>query len=156
MTRALSSNFKSAVFAQRTNEYFLFLLVISGTGISTSRLANNYSNVTSGGNTYTACPFYVVLPNDEEGGLPRVQIIMENVSTDLIDEIRGIAAAPDITLSIVLGSDPNVIEWGPYSFKLRNVTYDKHIIRGDLRLYDLLNEPYPGESLTAITAPGAY
>ena len=156
MSRTTSSTLKTAVFAQRTSEVFLFFLTMSHADITTIRVVNNYSDVSSGGNIYTGYPFTVSMPDEKEGALPRIKLTIDNVDRMLVDEIRSLSGSPDISLFLALGDSPDTVEWGPCSFKLRNVRYTSFTIQGDLKLPDIMNEAYPGRSLTSKNAPGLY
>jgi len=157
MARSTSATFRSAVNAEETSEVFLILLEMTHADITTIRLVNNYTDVVGpGANTYIAFPFQITIPSDDDEALSRVQLTIDNVDRYLMDEIRAITSAPDISISVVLASSPTVIEAGPFETKLRNVDYDESRITGDLQAEDILNEPYPGESYVPANFPGLW
>jgi len=156
MPRTVSSTLKAEVFAQHSSEIFYALLVISHADITTLRFVANTENVTSNGNTYTAYPFEIRLPQEREDQPPQVPIVIDNVDRAIVDEIRTLTGAPTVTISVVLASDPDTVEYGPIEATLRNVDWNLATITGDLQAEDLLNEGYPGQSFTPQNAPGLF
>ena len=49
-----------------------------------------------------------------------------------------------------------VVEAGPYWFMLRDITYDAMTISGEMAWEDVLNQEFPGDTLTPATAPGLF
>ena len=156
MPRTTSAAFKAAVFGQHSGEVFLALLSIAHADITTLRFVADSQDVTSNGHVYTAYPFDVRWPAELEDQPPRTKIAIDNVDRAIVDEIRSLTGAPDISLSIVLASDPDVIEYGPIEGKLRIVAWNFGMINGDIEVEDLLNEGYPGTAITPQTAPGLF
>ena len=144
----LSATLIEAVLGQETKEVYILLIKISSDELSYDLLfANNYENIISGGNTYLGFPFRISLPDDEEKRLPSVRITIDNVSREIIDEIRALTIAPTLALSVCLASDPDVIEDGPYELTLRDTGWDRMTITGRLQGDDILNQQY-GEKFT--------
>ena len=156
MTRSLSSDFIESLMAERTSEIYHTLITITGAGISTKRYTDNYEDVSSGGNTYTAAAFEVALPDDVEEQVPDVNIVVDNVDRALITDIRSVTGVPEVEIKNVLQSAPNVVEIGPLNFKVRSVNYDKHRISGSLQYQDILNETYPDKKYTPQLFPGLF
>ena len=156
MPRTTSATLRAAVLSQYTGEVFHALLVISHADITTLRFVANTENVTSNGNVYTAYPFDIRLPQEREDQPPQVPLIIDNVDRAIVDEIRTLSGPPDITLSMVLASDPDTVEYGPVAAKLRNVDWNMGTITGDLQVEDFLNEGYPAYAFTPQTAPGLF
>ena len=160
MTRSTSATFRAAINAEETSEAFLILLHFAHADIpATIKLVNNYvdiDNAGPGNETYIAYPFNISIPSDLEDTLPRIQLTIDNVDRFLMDEIRSLTSAPDISIYVVLASTPSVIEAGPFESKLRNVSYSASTITGDLQVEDILNEPYPGTYFTPQTFPGLF
>ena len=156
MSRSLTNTFLAALNQGQTSEIYHTLIVLSGGGITTRRYVNNYEDVTSGGDTYTAAAFDARLPDDVEDRIPDVNIVIDNVDRVLMEDIRSATSAPDITLSVVLQSDPNTVEVGPFSFKIRAVDYNALAISGTLKYEDILNEAFPKVSYTPLTFPGLF
>ena len=156
MSRSLTATFIAALMADRTTEIYHFLITISGSGISTHRYVNNYEDVTSGGNTFTAAAFDGRLPNDVEDQVPDVNLVIDNVDRAIMSDIRSATAPPDAQIDIVLQSDPNTVEIGPLNFKIRQVNYNALTISGTLQYEDILNETIPINRYTPQKYPGLY
>lgn len=156
MSRTLSSVAKQAMFGQETAEVFLLLLTIAGTGITTLHFVNNYENVTSNGQVYTAFPFEIALPEDTEERPPRMRIKIDNVDRQIVQAVRSLTSPPTITLSVVLASQPNTVEASFPGFTLRNVRYDALVVEGELLAEDVLSEPYPAGSFTPTVFQGLF
>ena len=157
MSRSLSSTFLEAIYSQETSEVFLLLLEIDHDDLSGPiRVANNYANVTSSGNTYVGFPFELSLPADFEDQLPAITLTICNVDRQVVDAVRTIDGPATADLSVVLASDPDTIEIGPLSLTLREVSYDALTVSGSLQPEDLLNEPFPGDIFSPGNYPGLF
>ena len=119
-------------------------------------IAKSRTDVVSRSNTYVGVPFAVDLPQEREGEAPRVQLGVGNVSQIITSAIRTITNAADTKLEVVLASNPDVVEAGPFDFTLKDVEVDALVARGDLSYEDLLNEPSPGDLISPSTFPGTF
>jgi hypothetical protein len=156
MSRTLSTTLVEAVLSQETKEIYLILLTISSDDLSYDlRFVNNYEDVVSGGETFLGFPFQISLPHDEERRLPSVKLIIDNVAREIIDEIRTLTTPPTVQMDIILASDPDTIEDGPYILTLREANWDRLTISGRLQGDDILNQKY-GEQFTPQNAPGLF
>jgi hypothetical protein len=159
MSRSTSLTLRTAINAEETGEAFLILLDIYHASFgppTTLRFVNNYTDITSNGNDYIAYPFSITIPSDLEDSLPKVQLTIDNIDRSIMDEIRSLTSAPDVNISVILASDPDTVEAGPFETKLRNVDYNFSAITGDLQAEDILNEPYPGVFFTPDQFPGLF
>ena len=134
----------------------LVIIEISHADITTLRFVNNYTNVTSNGNVYTAYPFDINLPSDVEEKLPQVTLTIDNISRSIVDEIRTLTGAPDIDISVILASDPDKLEAGPYEMKLREVGYNAFTITGTISELDIFHETYPGDNYSPTNFQGLF
>lgn len=154
--RTLSTTAREAIYAQQTDEVFLTILEITHDDIQVPiRIVNDYSNIVSNGNTYTAFPFQISLPKESEE-ISRASVSFDNVSRELIDEIRSIETPPSISLSIILADSPDTIEVGPFNFILTNATYNQFTIQAELNFEDILNQNYPADTFTPQNHPGLF
>lgn len=157
MSRTVSSVFRSAAFAQQTDQIYLILVVINHASLAQPiRVVNNFSNITSNGNEYIGCPFDLELPGDSEEALPGASIIICNVDRQIVQAVRSVTGPPTITISVILASSPNTVEAGPYSMILREANYDTMSVSGNIVSEDVLNESYPGDSFTPGNFPGLF
>jgi hypothetical protein len=157
MSRSLSTTAKQAIFSQETDEVFLMLLTINHSDLASPiRVANNYENVISNGNTFIAYPFYFELPGEDGESLAQVDLVITNVGKLLVEGVRSIATPLDVKLQVVLASNPDVIEAGDFDMKMHNINYDALMLKGTCIFNDLLNEPYPAGTYTPADYPGLF
>lgn len=170
---SLSSNAIAKLFSPESDDVFITLLTISGSGFSTIRLADNYTTRLSetaddilygvqsnlgGGTTYdfTYLPFNITLPTEEFSAAPRCKITISDVTRLLIPTIRTIQSAPSVQIDIVLASAPNVVEVTFGSFLLGNVNYNADTISADLTVDSLSVEPFPQHTFNPSYFPGLF
>jgi hypothetical protein len=156
MSRSLTATFIASLMAGRTSEIYHTLIVLSGVGISTKRYVDDYENVTSNGQTYTAAAFAGRLPNDVEDQIPSVNIVFDNVDRTLMTDIRSATGPPEIEINLVLQSDPDTVEIGPLEFTVRAVDYNKMTVSGTLQYEDILNETIPDHRYSPQLYPGLF
>ena len=154
MSRNLSNPTLAAIYAAETDEIELQLITI---GLPTPvRLVNNHEDVVSRGDTYTAHAFELPIVSDEEGTLPRVDVVIDNVSQLLVASVRSITEPLDIVFELVFNSDPDTLVAGPWTFQLREARYNTHSLRMSLQYEPLLDEPYPTGRFTPTDFPGLF
>jgi hypothetical protein len=157
MSRTLSPLAKQAIFAQESGEAFILLLTITHASLAQPiRCANNMQDVVSGGNTFTAFPFRITLPQDREDRPPKMRLSIDNVDRSIVTAVRTLTSPPTIQLAVVLAIQPDTIEASFPGFTLRNTQYDALVVEGDLNLEDLANEPYPKDTFTPTFAPALF
>lgn len=157
MSRALSTTAKAGIYAQQTDQVYIVLLTIDQEDLDEPiRLANNYANVTSNGETYVGFPFTITLPNDSDENVPHAQLTIDNVDRAIVNAVRTMTTGAVVTVSVVLASSPNTVEVGPFVMTLRNVSWNATTVSGTLQSEDLINEPFPGEFMTPNTFPGLF
>lgn len=157
MPRTLSSLAKQALFAQETGEVFLALLTISHPELlQPLRFVNNTQAIVSRGQNYTAWPFEIVLPGDQEAKPPVMTLKIDNVDREIVKTIRALTTPPTITLEIILASQPDTVEASFTGFTLRNTNYDALVVEGELRLEETISEPFPAGTFNPNTTPGLF
>lgn len=158
MPRPLSTPAIRALFASQTGEAFIVLLTLSHPTLANPiRVCSDGQALISNGNTYVAFPFRISLPAEVEGAPPTTELEIDNVDRSIVKAVREATGEPiQISMSVVLASSPNTIEAGPFDFTLRNVEYDASVVRGQLQYEDILNEPYPGDTMTPSRFPGLF
>jgi hypothetical protein len=152
--RTLSTNARAALYAAQSDEVWLQLLTVEHSAIVTPiRIVANTENVVSRGDTYTAFPFEISIPATMAES---VELVVDNVSRELIEEVRGIDTPLTLTLEVVLASDPDTVEAGPFAFQSRTVEYDVQRMRFTLAYEPLLSEPFPAYTYTPLDYPGLF
>lgn len=142
MARSLSNAATTSIHAQETGEVWLVLLTISHSTLPTPiRVVNNNEDITSRGNIYQAFPFEIILPSQDPDGIPRASLRFDNVDRTAISIIRGVEFPPNVTIEVILASQPDTIEVSFPNLTLRNVKYDAEAIEGELLFENLFSEP---------------
>ncbi len=141
----------------RTSKVWLHLLTIKDSdGTVLYRFVNNTENITSRGNVYTRFAFRPQIPAEVDGQMPKIEIVIDNVGQELTASIESMSRPPIILLEVVLSDTPDVVERGPFRFKLRSVSYNQLTIRSELTYEELTAEPYPYRRFTPTDFPGLY
>jgi len=155
MARTLSTTLKQAINAESTSEVLLPLVTIDPSG-SPLRFVDNGANITSNGDTFTASAFMIDIPPEQERNIPRAELVIQNVDQSIIQTARALTSEVDVDLSIVLASDPDTVEIGPISFKLKAIEYDRLFIVAELAFEDVLSDTYPSINFTPDHFPGLF
>lgn len=165
---SLSADALRAMFSQESDDTLIVLLTISGSGFTTIRIADNYTErlsesdsdivygVTSDSVEYTFIPFSITLPTEEMEAAPRCQITINDVTRLLMPTIRSIQTAPTVQIDIVLKSNPDVVELSFGGFILSNISYNANQITADLTVESLAIEPFPAHTFTPSYFPGLF
>lgn len=157
MPRDTSLTFRRAVFSQQTGEVLLSLVSIEhATLASPIRLVNNLVDITSRGNTFAACGFGLLPPQETSDRLPTSSIWIDNVDQALTESVRSITTPATVTLEIILASDPDRVEAGPFVFRLERIDINAENITGRLAFEDFLNERVPAGRISPTTFPGVF
>jgi hypothetical protein len=166
MPRQLSKAAKQAVYAQSTSEVFIILLTISHPDfLEDIRVASDLPDdlpdagvkgVLSRGMEFIFLPFAIDLPNQDDSGVARANIQIDNIDRQIVYAVRKANSALSIKIEIILASDPDNPEITIEDFKLEKVTYDAFTVSGDLSVeyYDL--EPFPARRFTPSDFPGLF
>lgn len=166
MSRQLSTNAKQAIFAQQTSEIFAILLTITHPDLTNPiRLSSDshellptagVRGIISRGQEYIYLPFSVSLPSQDETGVARAQISIDNIDRTIVQAVRQANSSLAIKIEVILVSDPDNVEISIDNFKLQKVTYDAFTVGGELSLeyYDL--EPFPYKRFTPSGFPGIF
>ena len=150
-----------AFFSPDCDEQVIILVKLSGANISTPiRLADGFTKrlsetdddvvygVTSRGADHTFLPLEITLPGDADGEAPTAQLVIHNVTRELTPSMRGLDGPPDVDMSIILASSPDVLEVEFSGFKLSGFDYDAQTVSGALVVDSLAGEPFPQYSFT--------
>lgn len=152
----VTQGFRDAAFAESTDEAVLVLLTLSHASFPTVRLVNNPEAVTSRGNVFSPFPF-LVTPHREDGdSFSGATLQIDNVSRELIAEIRGLTSPADVVMELVIASEPDTVQRGPWRFVISRVSYDALVISAELGVELVLDEPYPGDRYDPAHFPGLY
>lgn len=157
MSRTFAQAVLADLYAPQTSECWLKLLTIEHEDLDAPiRLVSDHQDLVSRGNTYMKFAFDFAPPVDQEGELPRVSIVIDNVSQLLVDLLRqDTRTAPALTLEIVALSDPDVV-LSSWTFDMRQVTWNVDTVRADVAYEPLAEEPFPVGDFVPLDFPGLF
>lgn len=154
MARDLSLTAREALLSQQTSEVFLILLEIDHSSLSdTLRFVYNNEQIVHNNATYEPYNFDIKMPSEEAGQISEVDLVLDNVDRSILKTIREIDTRPEITMKVVLASDPDTVEAGPYKYQLQDTNYDIQQISAKLGFPPVLDEPFPGTQYTPYNHP---
>lgn len=143
----LSINATESVLAPETDSVFLTILTIYVDDEVFLRLVDDRQDIVSNGNTYTACSFTAILPDQSSDGNKTCKLQIDNTDVSIYKIIKQ-AINHKITcdVAVILSSSPDIYEQGPLHFVLRNIVTNKNTITGDL--YDIYIQDRKASVLT--------
>lgn len=142
--RNVSSAVRRAVYAQESDQVFVPLVKIDHADMAQPLyIVGDTKEIERDSIVYAPAPFSYELPDDEDGKLQSVKIRIENVSRVLIEIIRSIQDAPDVTFEIVRAADPTDVVAGPFELRLDGVSYNAITIEGELGRRARLDVEFP-------------
>lgn len=159
MARSVSTTIIEAMNAQTTGEAFLYLLEVTHSAFDPVRVVNNTEEITSDGNVYLPFPFSIILPPEDDEIRPLLRVAFDNVSQEIINELRTVAGLNERikgTVKVIVASDPDDIIASWENFNMENVRYTDSIVTFDLTLENFLSEPFPSASFTPARFPGLF
>ena len=154
--RDLSNSLLAEFFKQESNDPFLTLVTLYHSSFGYIRFVNNTEDIVSRGNTYSAFPLKFTFPVDDGRTTREVEIEFDNVSLELIDEIRSSTNLIDVTIEMILASNPDNVEIEIGELKIKSVSYDQNTIKAKLRMDDFLNTELSSEKYKPTNFPGIF
>ena len=166
MSRNLTTTARRAVFAQQTDEVFIVLLTISHDSFDEDiRVASDprellptagVRGVVSRGKEYVFIPFDITLPQDDDSGVSKATLSVDNVGRELITAVRSADSAVRIKIEVVLDSAVDTVEVSLDDYRLDAIKYNAFTVSGDVSMdyYDL--EPCPKQRFTPNDFPGVF
>lgn len=157
MSRNVSAAARAALYSQQTGEVFLELISVEHEDLAEPmRFVYNTEEIVHLGNTYYPAAFRYEAAGDVEGQARSARLTIGNIDRQIVEVIRSIKSPPTIVATVVMASSPDVIEVGPYTYILRDVKYNAHIISGELYDGDNGQVAVPGLTYTPYDFPGLY
>ena len=166
MSRSLSTAARGAMFAQQTSEVFIVLLTISHSSFDDDiRVASDSyevlpvagsRGVISRGDEYVFIPFDITLPQQDDSGVSKATLSVDNVGRELMAAIRAADSAVTVKIEVILASDVDTVEISLDDLRLDSVKYNAFTVSGDVSMdyYDL--EPCPKQRFTPSDFPGVF
>jgi len=139
--------FKQEAFKQSTDEVILELITVTHDDFSVPlRLVRNNENITSQGETFVASQFELTWPQDKESEVPRARIRHQNISRELVAAVRGVRTPPQVTMQVILASDPNTVQFEVTGMTMGRVDYDANVLSFELNFELLSQTQFPGKT----------
>ncbi len=156
VSRSISDNLKEQLNSQESGDPFLLLVTITHASFGSIRFVNNIDDVISRGETYFAFPIKIVLPVDDGETTPIIKMTLDNVSLELIDELRSVTTPAQVTVEAILASAPDFVEIGYDDLTLGSIQYNQTTITANLTFDDILNTTIPSEKYEPDNFPGIF
>lgn len=155
--RQTSLILRAMMNASESKEVLLFLLTLSHPNlVAPIRVVNDFQDVVSGGFTYSRFPFEVTLPWQKEDQVPTMKLSIDNVDRQIVTAVRNLQGPIDVELRGVVASQPDIVEFTYEGFQIKNVSYNQQTVDGDLRLEEIITEPFPQHTFVPSLWPGAF
>lgn len=156
MSNSLSNNLLEQIYGQYSDVPLLMLVTISHSSFDTLYLVDNIEDQISRGNTFRAFPMRVRPPADDGETVREVAIDFDNVSLELIQELRSVTTPMDVTVEVVLANDPDFVQIEYRDLKMKAVSYDAQKISAKLYLDDFLSVGLTSEVYSPSNYPGLF
>lgn len=157
MPNTITPELYAQIFSQESDDPFLTLITLSHSSFPQDvTLVNNKTNVTSRGTVFEAFPMKIRLPVDDGETMGDIAIEFDNVSLELINEIRSVTDFIQVKMELILASIPDEVQMVQEDLKIINVTYNRQNIRATLMMDNFLNTAMTSEKYTPTTFPGLF
>ncbi len=140
--RTLSDDAVASQNAEQTDKVWITLVTIEHDDLDAPiRVCDNNEAVISNGETFLPYAFELDLAGEDGDRQTVARIKIDNTEKEIVEAIRAITTPPDVTLQIVLDSDPDTVEVQQSGLKLRGVRFDVGGVEGDLVFEAVAVEP---------------
>lgn len=140
MSNSLSLELRRQIFAQNSDDPFLTLVTLSHESFEDDiRLVNNTVDVVSRGLVFLAFPMTVRFPVDDGETVRDFNIEFDNVSLELIEEIRSVTSQISVTIEMILASMPSTVQISQEDLLIKTMTYNAQKISASIILDSFLN-----------------
>jgi hypothetical protein len=118
------------------------------------RFTDGGQDITAGGQVYIYEPFKIRLPNESDDAPPMGRLALDNVTLAAIQALRSLEGPLTLELTIVLASDPDTVERGPYEFEILSAQMNMTSVDVDLPLDTSYGEMIPTDIYSPAYFPG--
>jgi hypothetical protein len=157
MPRTLSPAAAQSALAQQTGEVWIACLTVSGDGLDTLRIATDNIVVERTAGPFSPYPFEVELPEDAERGFGTATLRIDNIDREVCRLLRDYSGVPVATVEVVLASQPDTVELGPFEMTILSGEADELTIQLGLgHEEDILNQRVPAQSYFPSNSQGLW
>ena len=154
---AMTLRFRRAMRAQQTDEVAIMLVTIGHPTLEQPfRFSSDGVDTPSRGETYIAYPFAGDFPDQTDDLPAEMRLAIDNVDRRIVEGLRTIQGVPEVTIEVVLASDPDVVEVGPRTFSLMEADYDAAVVTGRLVEDFGLDDVWPAPVFSPRTTRGIF
>lgn len=158
--REISADGMRALFAQETDEVFVFAVRLSHPDwLEDALMVADEVDMIVGVDTYVAFPFTTSLPPQQEGSLPSVQLSIDNIERQYVERIRNTLIPPKAEVSVYRRSfdGSNTKESDTLKLTVVSCAYNVTALTLTLALNaDYLNEPATKDRFVPSNTPGIF
>jgi len=155
LSNQLSAEVKAQIFSQESNDPFLTLVTLEHEDF-TIKLVNNTTDINSRASVFYAMPMKIRLPADDGETTRDFSIEFDNVSLEIISQLRQVTGDINVTIEFILASLPNVVQMSHENLLLRGITYNAKTITASIVFDDFLAIGMTSEKYTPSTFPGLF
>lgn len=152
----LSTELREQLYGQTSGDPFLMLVSLTHDSFGEILFVNDVVDIVSNGKTYSAFPIEIVLSPDDGESTREVSMKFDNVSLEIIGELRTVTTPIAVTIDMVLASDPDTVQLNIGELKLKSITYTAQTISAVLYMDDFLSTEMASEKYTPKTFPGIF
>ena len=154
----LSSAGISKVFKENLDEAGLWLcrVISPDASFPTIYLVSNTENVVSKAITYYAFPFEITLSPQDDDSERQISATFDNVSLELIDELRSQTTPLRVEFDLVFSNDLDSPEISIKDLRLISINYNARTISAQLIYDDILSAGFPSYKYGPTTFKGLF
>jgi hypothetical protein len=154
---SLTGQFLEAAYGNETDEVLLSLMTFRHPDwVEDVRIVANREAVTHDGKIFEPLAFEISLPDEEAEGIPVLRWQADNVSGDILAELRKVTGRITGELVLVLASSPSVAEVPAMQMELYEIEYDALTISGTLTVEPILDDQFGWRSFNPANAPALF
>ena len=160
-----------SMYALSADEYPIILITISREGTEedinissdpTVRISEDpigygtVSSVSGAELTYAYFPFEITLPQDDGSSVPKMRLVVPNISAEIGWWLRSSLVTPVATVTIVSSGDLDTALATFPDFDMPNFNAGTMQVQGELSLSNLEREPFPSGMFNPAFFPGLF
>lgn len=169
MARTLSLDLLNAMYSEETGEVVVALMELSHPSFPTKYFCSNPTTLVStaplayktvsNGIDYWFVPFTIQLPDDNDEQSPTTRFSIENISRDLIGEIRNVnirQGRAKLSIKLALVSAPDDIEVEFPDFDVVSASFNMNAVVIEAQIDAMTEEPYPADTFSPAGFPALH
>ncbi|HBA86022.1 MAG TPA: hypothetical protein DCZ95_18205 [Verrucomicrobia bacterium] len=164
----LSLAFRQSAYAQETGDFPICLITVAHESLAepimistdpTQRLVETASDIVYGtisrGGYFYFFPCTLKLPDETEEGLGQIKLEFDNTNREYVSAIRSIVGRPEVTVEMVMASDPDSVVAIWPQFLVTRIQYGPTVsLTMEMEL--MVAEPFPCITFTPGRFPAMF